>query len=278
MGIAIRFYRLLNILSIDIALGAMICSRFLALLLDVAPRPYAMASLGLTVWIIYTADHLLDARRVRGAASTERHRFHQRHFTMLSVVVAAAVVIDAVLILFIRRQVLYSGVLIMAIVGFYLLFHNRLIFLKEVFVALLYCLGVLLPSIMVTSIKFTSVHYVVFGLFFLVALINLLLFSLFDKADDEADNRRSFVTVVGEESTRTVLLGLFGLGFALGAYLAVALKQWTLASVLLLMLAGLFVIQVRRSWFAVDLRYRLLGDAVFLVPALYLFLKAVNDY
>src|SRR5687768_5623813 len=142
MGIAIRFYRLLNILSIDIALGAMICSRFLALLLDVAPRPYAMASLGLTVWIIYTADHLLDARRVRGAASTERHRFHQRHFTMLSVVVAAAVVIDAVLILFIRRQVLYSGVLIMAIVGLYLLFHNRLIFLKEVFVALLYCLGV----------------------------------------------------------------------------------------------------------------------------------------
>jgi len=62
-----------------------ICASFFARLLDVAILPQGLISLGLTVWIIYTADHLLDAKKFKNKMRlTERHRFHQRHFKVIT--------------------------------------------------------------------------------------------------------------------------------------------------------------------------------------------------
>ena len=63
-----RLIRFMNILSLDVVAGALLSSAFAAALLEVRPAvPYWMV-LGMSVWIIYTADHLVDAYRLGDAS------------------------------------------------------------------------------------------------------------------------------------------------------------------------------------------------------------------
>jgi 4-hydroxybenzoate polyprenyltransferase len=269
MGIG-QLYRWFNLLSLDIAVGAVGGACYFARILDVAVRPYALVSLGLTVWIIYTTDHLLDARKIPGRASTERHRFHQRHFRTLAVLVVVACVVDFVMILFIKRAVLYGGFLMFAVVVAYLVLHRKLAWLKEVVVAVLYCGGVLLPSLLVTPIMLQWADYVLFLLFFVTALINLLMFSWFDREYDLADRHQSFVTLMGAGRTFSLLLALFVLNTGLCIY-GLSMPGYALAFLIPLLMNGVLgSILAFRSWFAQHDRFRLLGDAAFLLPFLYL--------
>jgi len=263
-----RLYRYFNLLSLDIAVGAVGGACYFARILEVDVRLSALASLGLTVWIIYTADHLLDARKISGRASTERHRFHQQHFRRLVVVVVLAGLVDFVLILFIKRAVLYGGFLMFAVVLLYLALHRRLGWLKEVVVALLYCGGVLLPSLLVTPILLQAADYVLFLLFFITALVNLLMFSWFDREYDLADRHQSFVTLMGAGRTFALLIMLFMLNAGLCAYGLLVSGGYKAFLIPLLMNAVLGLILVFRGWFAQHDRFRLLGDAVFLLPFL----------
>ena len=75
----VRLYRILNTLSLDVSIGAVISAMFFAEVLQVKILPYGLATLALTVWIIYTIDHLRDARAIGTKASTARHLFHQHY-------------------------------------------------------------------------------------------------------------------------------------------------------------------------------------------------------
>lgn len=270
MYVLSRLYRYFNLLSFDIAVGAVAGACYFARILEVTVRPYALASLGLTVWIIYTTDHLLDARKIQGWASTERHRFHQRHFRILAAVVGVACILDFVMILFIRRVVLYGGFMMFAVVVAYLVLHRKLAWLKEVVAAVLYCAGVLLPSLLVTHIMLQSADYVLFALFFVTALINLLMFSWFDREYDQADRHQSFVTLMGARRTFALLLVLFMLNAGLCAC-GLSTSGYSVAFLIPLLMNGLLaLILAFHGWFAQHDRFRLLGDAVFLLPFLYL--------
>ncbi|HEX8061295.1 MAG TPA: hypothetical protein VF473_10190, partial [Cyclobacteriaceae bacterium] len=62
-------YRTFNLLSLDVALGAVISAAFLGRILNVHILPQGYVLLGIIVWLIYTADHLLDAWSMREAAT-----------------------------------------------------------------------------------------------------------------------------------------------------------------------------------------------------------------
>ena len=59
-----RFYRFLNLISMDVAAGAMVCAAFFAPIFKMELRTDTLVSLGISVWIIYSADHLLDAYKL----------------------------------------------------------------------------------------------------------------------------------------------------------------------------------------------------------------------
>ena len=65
MRAGLRFYQYINILSLDIAAGAVISAVFFAQIFNVQIKPYGLLALGLTVWIIYTVDHLRDAKKIK---------------------------------------------------------------------------------------------------------------------------------------------------------------------------------------------------------------------
>lgn len=264
-----QIYRLLNTLSIDVTAGAVICASFFAHIFDVTVLPYGLISLGLTVWIIYTTDHLIDARKVKQPASTERHRFHQNHFKFLLTVLIIAVAVDAIQLIFIRKVVFRDGLVLASIVSVYFALQRYLKLLKEIFGALLYSGGVLLIPFSLRNEVFSSSQLVLIVQFILTAFINLLLFSWFDKHRDEQDNHTSFTTVMGGKATLLVLMALFLVQGIMALFqLLFWYNSWEI--VLVLMNVVLFLISIRKQYFEIDDRYRLLGDAVFLFPVFYL--------
>jgi 4-hydroxybenzoate polyprenyltransferase len=261
----VKVYRLFNLLSIDVALGAICSALFFAHILQVHILSYGLVALGLSVWIIYTADHLLDALKIKLPAATARHRFHQHNFKALLVTLLVAVVINGIIILFIRHRVLVAGLYVAATVSIYFLVNRYLKFMKEIFIAIVYTIGVLLPSISITQQPVHAWPWLIIVIFFITALINLILFSWFDQAKDLRDGNTSFVTVLGERTSRTVILMLFLLVVVLTAI------SFSIAAFVILLMNGLLLITfILPRYFSVHDRFRLLGDFVFMIPLVYL--------
>lgn len=268
MNVVKAFYQYVSILSLDVAAGAVICALFFAHIFRVSVSPYALAALGLTVWIIYTIDHLRDAKAIRSIASTDRHRFHQQYFATLVVIVAVMMVIDIGLVWFVPERVLFSGLMLWSVVLTYLLLQHYLKFLKEFFVALLYTAGVLLPAMAEITSGLGAVHYILIGKFFITALMNLLLFSLFDYREDTHQQQHSFVTWFGPVSTRLGILFLGLLNILSGVLL------WSfdpkIALIFISMNLMLLSILFLRRYLVRKNYYRILGDAVFFIPVVYI--------
>lgn len=265
-----QIYRLINVLSLDVVAGAIVGALFFSKLFSVVVRPYEMIALGCTVWIIYTADHLRDAKNLKHRASTDRHQFHQRHYKILTKVVAGVIIVDAFVTLFIQTEVLLWGMVLAAAVAVYLLIHQSLKFLKEIFIAALYTCGILLPSLSVTQEDVNLMDYLIIFHFAILALINLLLFAWFDRELDQQGRQHSFVTIVGERKT-TIVIWLLIVIQSILMLLQVYHGQNNQAAILLGAMGLLFVvIMIFNRPLRQNDYFRFVGDAVFIVPILYL--------
>lgn len=269
MRTLLRLYAPINILSLDIVAGAVISALFFSKVLKVQIMPQGLVALGLTVWIIYTADHLRDAQKIKHTASTARHRFHQKHFKTLIIALIIAIVADAVTIFYIRKQVLIWGLILTPVVALYLVGQQYLRIAKELLIAILYTFGVLLLSISVTDIYLTTQHYIMIVHFAFMAWINLVMFSWFDYDYDRSDELKSFVTVLGRKSTERFLWLLYGVTAVLTGWLY-ANGPSRPALVLTAMYVVLLLVFVFRGTLSRHDSYRMIGDAVFMFPLFYL--------
>lgn len=266
-----NLYRLLNTLSIDVALGAVAGAGFLAYTLDVKPAWQDLVCLGLTVWLIYTTDHLMDAKKIKKPAATHRHRFHQVHYNVLlgiTVVIGGSIF----LLLFMLKQATLAGGAVLALLVFlYFLGQPQLGFLKELVAAILYTGGVALPVLSLLEKTLSLFHVFIIMVLATTALANLVLFSWFDYERDQRDNHPSLTRRLGADGTKRFLYFLFLFQVALAAYgLALFLDRAHFMGILLLMNGGLLFIFIKWRWFAVGEKYRMAGDAIFLFPTLYL--------
>lgn len=269
-------YRYLNILSLDVAAGAVVGCAFFAHILGVSLLPHAFIVLGLTVWIIYTVDHLIDAHKISSqgddAASTERHRYHQRHFTPLLLLVIGASFIVGMEVFFLRKPVLYAGLGLGLLVIGYMVSHQRLRHTKEFVGALLYTAGVTIAPLSVLPRALGITEWIIITLFASTALANLLLFSWFGLKSDARDDHPSFATRFGDKATRLVIGSLFATILLTSILLLVAISSIMPVLILLLMNCILLIIFLFKDYYAVDDRYRRLGDSIFLVPLIYILL------
>ncbi|MCW5910295.1 MAG: hypothetical protein KIT62_04435 [Cyclobacteriaceae bacterium] len=259
-----RIYRIINLLNVDVAIGAMISSLYFARLMQAPVRVYGVAALGLTVWIIYTADRLLDVRHLTKPASSERHRFHQLHAGLLWVLVLITSVTVCVLVIFIRPTVLLGGIMLAPVIALYLLFQKKLP-VKEFMVALLYTTGVLLPAWPGSWQPVWQVAGLI-GQFFLVALTNIFLFAWFEAEADTRMGQLSIVTRIGKKRVFAVIMVLLALGVTATA---IAMVLNYLAGAIFLSMWFVLVALLRFSrYFEKHERYRLWGDAIFYLPVL----------
>jgi 4-hydroxybenzoate polyprenyltransferase len=245
----------------------MICSLFFARLFNVSTSAYTIAALGFSVWAIYTIDHLKDARAICGPASTDRHRFHQLHFGLLSSIVFVVVLSGIALTWFIPERISSFGFALGAVVSIYLVIHRHARFLKEFFVAGLYTCGVLLPVFVVPHLSLRLVDYIIIVEFFLTALMNLLVFSLFDFERDEKHGQQSFATRFGRSVSRKCIFILGAVNVSTGVWLISS--NHAVAIILMLMNVILLIVVLNERYFQRNNYYRIAGDGIFLLPLLY---------
>lgn len=268
MSEVIKFYRLCNLLSLDVAVGAVVGSFFFAKIYLVAVSYPSVISLGLTVWMIYTADRLLDVQNIKGEAASERHRFHQRNQKKLKYWLMGASIVDVALIFFMPGEVIKHGIFLSGVVVVYILLRRKLHISKELLVALLYTAGVLLPAW--PEGQMSLIQYLPILLFFLNAMTNLIIFSWYEKENDLKDEQNSVATLVGEGAIRFMLNGLFVTAFSISLYLLSQQVYRFMSLVFIAMTIVLLLIFRYTKFFAPNDYYRLVGDAVFLIPIFYL--------
>ena len=239
--------------------------------------------LPLAVWAIYTGDHLLDAFRLKENASTPRHRFHYRNFQLLSIITLSMVVVCLGLaLLYLGQMGIFFGLGMGALV----LLHLALVKLvgertspflvKEFGVALIYTLGIWGLPILNAGLWLDGMAILPMVQFLLLALANLLAFSLFEHDLDEADGQTSFVRALGKPFSLSLIRLVLAAAVGLGAVVltryddVVAMQMEMIIAVMAAMLSALVY---RMPWFAKNERYRAWGDGVFLLPFLFVLIR-----
>ncbi|WP_146521364.1 hypothetical protein [Stieleria varia] len=115
--------------------------------------------MALTVWLVYTGDHLMDARKERSPACPipYRHVFHRQHWRLISITMMAAAPLLMVAIPFVLNSVELALAALgsVAVGGYLILVHrrNRLtvdslpVWFKPAVVASLFAYGMHIPAL-----------------------------------------------------------------------------------------------------------------------------------
>ena len=260
-------------LSLDVVLGGVIFSNALAFIFLVKLPSSVSFALGACIWLIYTLDHLIDARNVEKKASTKRHIYHQKYGKVIFIVFVIVAIIGLGTLLYLPYLVLIYGCILLGLVGLYFLtiWYFKIFFAKEIFIAILYGCGVFLGVlVMVRQVDQAFILFYIQTT--ILASINLLLFSLIEEQQDRRDGHNSwlirFGVVRGKEHIRILFL-LLSLSIGLGIILFYEQRTYILLQLIFVSMEfALWLIYSFKDWFQINERYRWLGDLVFLLPGL----------
>ncbi len=225
--------------------------------------------LGITVWLIYVLDRLLDNQK-GNLIFTERHLFHQSNQRILWFCVMICTCICAGLLFLIPFAIIKFGILIALITGFYLLAVNQVSsensfqHYKEPLTAFVYTAAVWGTA----SLHHFDFSTVFLGLIFmLIAFQNLLLFSFFELENFPKTN--NLAKFLGKKSSKYIIFGIFFTIIIIGSFSFVILNypyQYRVLSVEIMMSFSLILIMYFQNITLPYDRFRWLGDGIFLLP------------
>jgi hypothetical protein len=209
-----KIYRYLHFLSIDIVLGALASSCFAARLFASNPGTIWWITLALTVWLLYTADHMLDAWRHRKKIERDLHYFMMKNRKTLVWSMGVVTFVNIMLIFNLLDQELMKYALFLAgvVLLFYAMRHvfrkNRILQIPgEFFVMLLYMAGTWLGPAVAFEGGFDTGHGMIALIFLGVLMMNLGVISLYDIKLDSRMGIASLANLFGIKRTRNLLLG-----------------------------------------------------------------------
>ena len=192
-----------------------------------------------------------------------RRRFQRRYAKYIIGSVGLGLGGAGVLVFFCPLRVLVAGFLLGFLVIVYLVQPNFM-WQKEVGAALLYTLGIALPTLSLgVNFGLGSLHFILsyFGL----VLFNILLFAYFERQEDKIQERNSWVVSCSAGRVRLILGILLALIYVeLGfARFHVGESAW---SIFLFMTIILSLPFLAFRFFRIEERYRIVGDSIFLIP------------
>lgn len=274
----LKIYKFFQILSLDVALGGALISASIGVLLGVEMPVTIPLALGIAIWLIYTSDHLVDAHKAKKSPLIERHSFHRQYFIPLvtSVGILSLIGVGVVLMLPVKTLI-YGAILFLLVLCYFaviLLFKS--FYLKELIVAFVYAAGIFLGPVSMMDVPVPDSLLLLLAQLFLLALLNLLLFSLFEIELDKIDNHPSLARKLGPQKSDTLVGGLSVLLLALQVYFVIALRnheQWLLFHwTFVCMHIILMILYWKKESCRKNSLFRMIGDGIFFLPGLYLLL------
>ncbi len=206
----------------DVLISSLANLVFLSYAFQVHPHPVAVLCLGLTVFCIYLFDRSVDSWKEKEGEVTQRGSFYKNKLGILFLIGLLAFAFDILLILYFLPFSFFLGGIFL---GFFVLLYflttqyfRTKYFPKEVFLSGLYCLGVAYP-ILFDHTPGSLEDLLIYFLFFISILSNVLLTYRFDMAWDEAHHLPTIARSLGKEKTTILFYLLMFLGFFLcGVY------------------------------------------------------------
>ncbi len=276
----VNFFIFLNALSIDVVIGAVSCMHMLSWYYAEPVSLWVYACLAGAVWSIYLLDHIVDTLKMKVVVGSYRHNLFQSNrgkmIGLWFVVTAAggysALQLESALI----RDGLYLTMLVAVYFLYLWLFGQKKWSIKEVFIAFGYCMGICLPFYSSGVMTASILEIILLVQLYILALINLLLFSLFERKQDQAHGFSSIALFLGSPKTQKILQWLFLVFYLLtflpflfmtvGTKFIVIQVIYTAMSLIMLMVLLLHPIFLKNSL------YRVLADLVFWFPLATFFL------
>lgn len=259
-----RFYRVIHLLSIDVVVGAVVLLHFFSSFYQVKTHWAVYLLLAISVWCIYTYDHLKDSKKAK-APLRLRYHFHLRNENTLRALVYVLLFTGILLVFYLDFQLLLWGLILTILSLFYLFLQFRLSLhgIKEVYVSLIYTSGILLAPFLERQ-KFDPI---VFFSLMVLSLSNLFIFSYIDYKEDKKDQFFSVATIWGPMLLKKYLMILLSLGLAISL-----LASETNGRLVYFLVAFLIytVIVIRIDRINQKSTIRILCDGVFLIPILFL--------
>lgn len=261
--------------SMDVVMGALASGYFAVKLLYVSVNPYWWLVLALSVWAVYTGDHLLDGFFQKQAATMFRHRMHYRHRYLFIVALLSAAFTSVVLVwIFMDRFILFGGIVMGVAALVYLTFiyfgrKKNFYFHKELFISIFYVSGVWLAPVVWYGKPLSIPAITSMFIYFLLAWAEGLMMAYYEQVNDRGDRSQSFCTFYGVSVTRnlTGILLMSGMLLSLTmVFFAPALKKEFF--LLIIMSSSLMLLLFFPVFFQKNERYRLLGEMTFWLPLL----------
>jgi 4-hydroxybenzoate polyprenyltransferase len=262
-------------MNFDTAFGAAITSLFIANIIGSEIPHVATAGLIVAILAIYNFDHLLDAKKINGVAIAGRHRFYQRNITHLAIYQLFLLIALLVISWFVPTTIAKAGIIlaVITLIYFLLLFiilPHRFVF-KELMIAAVFSCGLFLGPISLMSTPVITFYTIMLWLeIFLLALANTLIFSWFDYENDMNEGHSSLAQIVGSKTIRI-------LSFLVLTILAITIiismfhdTLWSGQLIIFMMGLVLLVSLMRGKKNKEDERLRIVGEAIFLIPLVYL--------
>lgn len=257
-------YRCVNVFSVDVACGAVTTYWLMAHTLCATVSWTESVALAISVWLLYTCDHLRDAQQINGHASTLRHRLHQKFYRPIAIVVVIVTVALLALLPLLPAQVLLRGLVLGCAALLYLWMQRRLLGIKEFAGAALYTAGITVPVI---DLELNLLSALLLVALFLTAYGNLLLFAWYDAVPDTRQKQPSLVALLGRDKVHVLLVILYALLLLL--LFAGAWVTGAAAFLVLLVINAIHVVILGLPhYFGRKDRYRLAGDAAFFLAVL----------
>ncbi len=272
----ITFWAVRNALSIDVAIGALAGGVFAALLAGSNMHWSWYISLPVSVWLLYTFDHLADAWKTKGTAASFRHRFHQLHFHFIAkVFLFFSSFLFFLACTYLPEPILFFGLCLGGLCSLYFLLnffsrarHFTTVF-KEISVAAIYTTGIWGPPLLMRDADVSVSVWIIGVQFFLLAWTNLILFSNCERKSDEIDRYPSFSITMGKQATDkfTVFLISVILILTVPAFYLADTHEHIIAELLIATMSIVLVVLFKYSnAFQKREIYRSIGDGIFLIP------------
>ena len=262
--------RYLHWINFDTALGAAITSLFIADCLGTEIPVVAVVTLFIAVLSIYNFDHLMDARRVHTVAKSKRHRFYQQHLRLLSIYQLILIFGLIIIIWYLPTDILRAGLILALVTGIYFIllffiFPNKFL-LKEIMIAAVYSLALFLAPVYTNN---ADTSWLVLWLQILIlAIANTLIFAWYDYEIDVSEGHTSLAGNLGKKSIYRMIMAVLGLSVFLVVYqLLITGIVFAQIIILIMTLVLLFSLLAHKYLSRKEL-YRVVGDAVFLIPAI----------
>ncbi|MBV6492826.1 MAG: hypothetical protein LDLANPLL_00831 [Turneriella sp.] len=270
-----QFFFYTQVLSLDVTFGVLGSGAFAKSVLNAKMKSVWWFLLPASVWVIYTADHLMDARKVGKNAVNARHKFHADHFTVIFfVMVCVAILCALAAIFFLPEIVLTGGIFVAAFALFHLVFAywGKIRFGKEISVALIYSCGVWFAPFLNRRIPISTLEIFAFAFFILAALLNLFMNSVLEHHLDAEEN---LVFGVKHRLMEKIRLGIIILSTSSGVFLLFSMLYFAfIGGSIFYAKSSLYVsilcitpgvILYYEKYFIQDQRYRIAAEWVFML-------------